>query len=743
MTEAGPTNPAMTVEQRIIDAVQSVWGFGALRPLQLDAIRAGLEQQDSLVVLPTGGGKSLCYQVPPLITKRLDVVVSPLISLMRDQVDALRQNGYPAAAIHSSLTPHERDEIRTGMREGVYRLLFISPERLINPRFMEYLQSQNIRSFAIDEAHCISQWGHDFRPEYRQLETIKQRFPNASVHAYTATATQRVRSDIIERLSLNNPNVLVGTFDRPNLTYRIVPATDVEAQTLEVVRRHRNEAVIVYCLSRKDTEHMAAFLKANDVSAAHYHAGMESAERSAVQDAFAGEQLDVVCATVAFGMGIDRSNVRCVIHASMPKSIEHYQQETGRAGRDGLEAECVLFYSAADVIRWDRLIRKSAENAEDPATTIEAGTELLNHMATYCTSPKCRHRALSEYFGQAYESDDCGACDACLDEIDIMEDSTTIAQKILSCVARVDQRFGIKHVVDVLRGANTEAVRERGHDVLSTHGILKQWPEKVLTQLVYQLIDLGVLQRTSGDRPVVQLTDESLAVLRGERAVRLIRPAALKQTRVQTESWEGVDRGLFEHLRELRKRIAGERSVPAYVVFSDATLRDLARRRPTTVDAMRDVHGVGQKKLADFGEPFTEAIAAYCEDHDLEADVYAARGSIEPTDVVRPKKVKRPNPEKAKAQELLRGGATIAQVMEATGRAESTTWEYLAEVIAEGGAADISTWVDDETYARVIDAASQMDDQRLKPVFEALDEQVPYGVIKVVLAHAEAMHNAG
>lgn len=515
----------IALHARVTDVVRTHWGFDTLRPLQLDAIRAGLEQRDSLVVLPTGGGKSLCYQVPPLVADRLDVVVSPLISLMRDQVDALTQNGYPAAAVHSNLSPRERQDIRDGLRQNKFKLLFIAPERIINSEYLNFFERINVRCFAIDEAHCISQWGHDFRPEYRQLALLKERFPQASVHAYTATATERVRKDIIDKLSLVNPNVLVGTFDRPNLVYRILPTVDVYAQTLEAVRRHAREAVIVYCLSRKDTEGMAAFLKANGTSAAHYHAGMESRDRSKVQDAFAREELDVVCATVAFGMGIDRSNVRCVIHASMPKSIEHYQQETGRAGRDGLEAECVLFYSAGDVMRWDSLIQKSAQNAEDPATVIASGRELLNHIAGFCRSSNCRHGLLSEYFDQAYEKNNCQACDVCLNEVGVMSDSTTIAQKILSCVYRIGQCFGIRYIVEVLRGAKTEKVRERGHESLSTYGILRELPDKALTQLVYQLVDQGLLEREPGDRPVVKLGAEAMDVLRGEKEVRLVEPA--------------------------------------------------------------------------------------------------------------------------------------------------------------------------------------------------------------------------
>jgi ATP-dependent DNA helicase RecQ len=342
----------------VLATVSRYWGYSELRPLQEESIRAGLERRDSLVVMPTGGGKSLCYQVPPELAQRTDIVVSPLISLMKDQVDGLRECGYAAAALYSGMPLHAVQETEEQVAAGRYRLVFVAPERLLTARFLQLIAPLQVRAFAIDEAHCISQWGHDFRPEYRQLTELKTRFPQASIHAYTATATLRVRADIIEQLRLKKPLELVGTFDRPNLVYRIIPRIDARAQVLEALRRHPRQAAIVYCLSRNDTETMATALKADGLRAACYHAGMEADARRQTQEAFSSEALDVVAATVAFGMGIDRSDVRCVIHAAMPKSIEHYQQETGRAGRDGLEAECVLLYSSADVLRWESLIEK-------------------------------------------------------------------------------------------------------------------------------------------------------------------------------------------------------------------------------------------------------------------------------------------------------------------------------------------------------------------------------------------------
>jgi ATP-dependent DNA helicase RecQ len=606
----------------ILTTVGRYWGYSELRPLQEEAIRAGLEQRDSLVVLPTGGGKSLCYQVPADLAQRTDVVVSPLISLMKDQVDGLRECGYPAAALYSGMPAQAVQETEEQFAAGRYRLIFVAPERLLMPRFLQMAERAGIRAFAIDEAHCISHWGHDFRPEYRRLAEIKSRFPSASVHAYTATATERVRHDIAAQLRLKNPAILVGTFDRPNLVYRVIPRVDRRAQTLEVLRRHRGQAAIVYCISRNDTEAMASFLQANRINAAFYHAGMEADDRRRTQDDFASEAIDVVAATVAFGMGIDRSDVRCVIHAAMPKSIEHYQQETGRAGRDGLEAECVLLYSAADVLRWESLIEKSAADAEAVLEIVAASRQLLDHMRRFCSGVHCRHRKLSEYFGQSYGRPNCEACDVCLNEVEGLADATVTAQKILSCVARAGERFGGEHIIDILLGANTERIHRWSHEELSTYGLMKNVDRKTLTNVLYQLIDDGLLERTTDDRPVLRLNDASREVLRGNRSVRLLQSKAkVKKTRFAEKSWESVDTGLFEILRNLRRRLAEERRVPAYVLFSDATLRDMARVRPGSPNALLGIRGVGERKLDDLGQRFLEAIVNYCRENRLPLDV--------------------------------------------------------------------------------------------------------------------------
>ena len=606
----------------ILATVRRYWGFSELRPLQEQAIRAALEGRDSLVVMPTGGGKSLCYQVPAQLAQRTDIVVSPLISLMKDQVDGLRQCGYPAGALYSGIPLDSVRETEAQIAAGRFRLVFVAPERLLTPRFLQLIDRIQVRAFAIDEAHCISHWGHDFRPEYRQLAQLKIRFPEASLHAYTATATERVCTDIAEQLRLQKPTMLVGTFDRPNLVYRIVPRVDAQTQVLEVLRRHPSDAAIVYCISRNDTEAMAVALRRSGLRAAFYHAGMEADARRRTQDAFASEQIDVVAATVAFGMGIDRSDVRCVIHAAMPKSIEHFQQETGRAGRDGLEAECVLLYSAADVIRWESLIEKSSAGADASRNVIAAARELLEHMRRFCTAVYCRHRKLSEYFGQEYSKPNCEACDLCLNEVEGLADATVTAQKILSCVARAGEHFGAEHIVDVLLGADTERVRRWHHERLTTYGLMKGTSRKRLTNMVYQLLDAGLLERSAEERPVLRLNDASREVLRGTRAVQLLQPKTkVKKSRLDEKSWDRVDSGLFETLRTLRRQLAEERRVPAYVLFTDATLREMARVRPGSVNALLNIRGVGERKLADLGQRFLEVISDYCRDNRLPLDV--------------------------------------------------------------------------------------------------------------------------
>jgi ATP-dependent DNA helicase RecQ len=594
-------------DAQIAEVLTRWWGFDRLRPLQAEAIAAALAGRDSLVVMPTGGGKSLCYQLPPLVGETTDVVISPLVALMKDQVDALEAIGYPAAAIHGGMSQEERSQVRDRLAAGELRLLFTAPERLVNTGLLDVLAQVGVKRFAVDEAHCISQWGHDFRPEYRQLALLRDRFPSASIHAFTATATPQVRSDIARQLNLRDPVQLVGTFDRPNLVYRVVPRTDRIAQTLAILGRHRGEASIVYCISRKETEKLAARLAAEGLLARPYHAGLDAKERNKTQEAFTRETIDVVVATVAFGMGIDRSDVRLVLHTSLPKSLEAYQQETGRAGRDSLAAECVLLYSSADVFSWESLVRKSAAESElepeEQERLIASQMEHLLSMRRYAQAARCRHAALSEYFGQSYPAAACGACDVCLGETDSLPDATVTAQKILSCVARVQERFGVRHVCEVLRGAKTDAVLRHRHDGLSTFGLLAAVDQRTAENLVHQLLDQELLARTAGDRPVVTLNERSWEVLRGTREVVLVEPRAgkAKASKADTDDWQGVDRDLFEQLRRWRRRIAEARGKPAWTILDDKALRTIARERPDSPAALLRCKGIGEKRLADFG----------------------------------------------------------------------------------------------------------------------------------------------
>ncbi|MEY2747883.1 MAG: ATP-dependent helicase RecQ [Planctomycetota bacterium] len=624
MVEAASSLDAL---RRVRAAVKAHFGFDSLRPLQEQAIECVLAGRDALVVLPTGGGKSLCYQAPALVLPGVTLVVSPLISLMQDQVAGLLEDGVPAAALTSALDWERKKRVESQLERGELKLLYCSPERLVGDGFLARLERWNVARLAIDEAHCISHWGHDFRPEYRMIGELRRARPDLPVIALTATATPRVREDVAAQLSLKDPAILVGGFDRPNLCYRVKPRGDILQQVLEVVGRHADRAGIVYVQRRADADDLAARLKERGVRAAPYHAGMDPSARESTQERFLAEELDVVVATVAFGMGIDRSDVRFVVHASLPKGVEQYSQETGRAGRDGDPAECVMYYGGADFHGWKNLIVASAKEAlssgvEGAMEDVDDALERLSDMWRFATGATCRHKGLCEHFGQpfAVPPGGCGACDVCLSELAVEPDSRILAQKILSCVVRCEQRFGAAHVCDVLRGASTERVRRYAHDRLSTFGLLKDHPAPKVRNWIDQLVGHGHLRVTDGEYPTLVLTRSGAEVLKGGLDVLLHAPA-LAPSRARRKSAEsgagaagevelsGAEAALFERLRELRRELARERGVPPYLIFNDKTLREMARLRPTDDAGLLAVKGVGEAKARDLGPAFLAAIS--------------------------------------------------------------------------------------------------------------------------------------
>jgi ATP-dependent DNA helicase RecQ len=609
-------SPIVNLQSSIDNVLHRYWGYSSFRPLQREAIDAVLGGRDSLVVLPTGGGKSLCFQLPALVDSAaqgaapLALVISPLIALMKDQVDGLVAQGVAAACLHSGQTSAERQAALDQVRSGVCRLLYVAPERAVGTTsdgFAALVGRRELRYVAIDEAHCISQWGHDFRPEYRQLRALRDRFDEIAFHAFTATATPRVRADIVSELALRQPVELVGPFDRPNLVYRVVPRADGRKQIQQVLSRHPNEAGIIYCLSRKEVETMAESLHSEGVRALPYHAGLADQVRHQNQDAFLNEDADVMVATVAFGMGIDRSNVRFVIHAGAPRSLEHYQQEAGRAGRDGLSSECVLISSPADFARWRSLLESTGEWSEPVRL-------LMRDMERYAAATTCRHRALVEYFGQRLEHVPCGACDWCLGELERVPEPDVLAQKILSAIARTGQRWGVGHIVSVLRGEPSDTITSRGHDQLSVFGLLRDVPASELRGYIDQLTQAGFIERTGDQYPTLQITGTGADLLRGRAECVLYRqphqPAKRRKGRVYRDTGGTVDESMFGRLRQLRMELARARGVPPYVIFHDTTLRELAARRPGTLAELLDIPGIGERKAEVYGAAILAVLAS-------------------------------------------------------------------------------------------------------------------------------------
>ena len=595
-------------------ALKKYFGYDHFRPLQEEIITDALAGRDVLALMPTGGGKSVCFQLPALLRDGLTIVVSPLIALMKDQVDALEASGIPATFLNSTL---EGDEARSrwqGLHRGRYRLLYVAPERLMLEGFLDRALNWNIAQIAIDEAHCISEWGHDFRPEYRELKKLRTHLPDVPFMALTATATDRVRTDILKQLKLRDPRCYVASFNRPNLTYRVIPKESPYEQTIGIIRSRPNDSGIVYCASRKTAESVAKKLQADGIEAKAYHAGMESKDRARAQEDFLRDRVRVITATIAFGMGINKPNVRFVVHYDLPKNLESYYQETGRAGRDGLAGECVLLFSVGDVVKQKHFIE------DKPEAEQQIAHQQLRTMVAYAESRECRRATLLRYFGEQL-SIECTGCDNCLEPRETF-DGTIVAQKFLSCVHRVQQRsgfpFGLNHIVDVLAGADTEAIRQRGHNTVSTYGIGSDLPRGSWQAIGRELTRLGLVAAAPGKFATLQLTPSGLMALKERRAIALTKLSESKpaKQRRKTAGQIECNEDLFEHLRQLRRRLADERDVPAFVIFSDVSLREMAQSCPMTLAEFEQIQGVGKQKLKDFGLPFTQAIAEFLESTD-------------------------------------------------------------------------------------------------------------------------------
>jgi len=601
--------PEVTTEQ-LQHTSRTVFGIHEFRPQQLEIIEHVVAGGDAFVLMPTGGGKSLCYQLPALHRAGTAIVVSPLISLMKDQVDALQANGVAAARLNSSLSAEDASDTLRELRAGRLDLLYVAPERLMLSGFLEMLRTMPIALFAIDEAHCVSQWGHDFRPEYVKLGELRDLFPEVPLLALTATADDQTREDVRQRLHLTGAPVFTAGFDRPNIRYTVEDKRSAPQQLERFIAQHPTDSGIVYCLSRKRVEQVAAALVKKGVKAAAYHAGMTPLKRGKVQDAFAADKVHVVVATVAFGMGIDKPDVRFVVHYDMPKNIEGYYQETGRAGRDGLPAEALLLFGMQDVVTARGLIERGS-NPEQ----VRIEMHKLAAMTAFAEATTCRRRVLLGYFGEMLDHD-CGNCDVCLDPPELY-DATVDAQKALSAVYRMGERFGAGQVIDVLVGANTEKIAKWGHDQLSVFGVGADRSRDEWTSIIRQLIHHGYLYQDIAEYSALKFRPSARGVLRGETELRFARPRvhvkADKKRKVPRSvalSGSDVDEEIFERLRELRREIAAEQGVPAYVVFSDKTLADMAARRPQTADEFLEVFGVGEAKLKRYGDVFLEAIPA-------------------------------------------------------------------------------------------------------------------------------------
>ncbi len=720
-----PSDPAHPLTPEAV--FKTVFGYTEFRPHQREVIENVLARRDTLAILPTGGGKSLCYQIPALIFPGLTVVVSPLIALMKDQVEQLTALGVPALFLNSSLSFEEYQANMGQVRRGEVRLLYAAPETLLTPRLFELLSSLPVDCLTIDEAHCISEWGHDFRPEYRQLVAFRQRFPKAVCLALTATATPRVREDIQDSLGFEEANEFIASFNRENLMLEVVPKNDPAAQVLEFLKQRPGESGIIYCFSRKQVDDLSGWLNARGFSARPYHAGLPDEERRQNQDLFIRDDVQIIVATIAFGMGINKPNVRFVIHYDLPKSIESYYQEIGRAGRDGLPARCLLLYNYGDVQKLRYFIDQKEEDERRVAMTH------LQALVRYAEATGCRRTPLLSYFGDSYAAESCDMCDNCLAGDEHQVDITVPAQKFLSCVKRTGERFGAGHVVDVLLGAQNEKVARFNHQNLSTYGIGKELSRKQWLHIGRQLVQQELLAQEE-QYGSLQLTPKAYETLRSKTAIL---GALLEDERSKSARRKGEiehDTALFAILRQKRKDLADEGQVPPYVIFSDRTLVEMAALFPQTPQRLLQVNGVGQVKAARYGEIFLEIIRAYCQ----ERGIAEKPGLPAPVNPAQPELPPVSKPRHELVAEAYNRGRPIESLMADYGVLQGTILDHLARYAMDGHplrAGDdllaLSKLPADQ-QARVLTAFAECGPERLKPVFEHLNETVDYDELKLL-----------